>query len=418
MPKLNEIIQERDNKKFVKKSYRPWDLTGDVAHVNQEKNDLQRPEKKLNIIDDKERTTSNNIQMLDTTNSASHELDIKLDTIKESIREQPDNIKITIGNHLDNTKETHQETIGKQLDINLDPTTAYHQLIKLAGVQKNILNFVVDISMVRKCFETGPIETSTIALYTKSSTGVVKISIKRLIDKGFISRNKGKQAKGGYINLSISEDIFNAVTEQRKKYNSISNSADLISSIRYQLDNESLYSSNSNIKTNTTKKAEQLPDEWQVINFDALSHIGFNKTQVKQLIDKSDPELVQESINHFAYGIEYNPKFQKYEDPLNVLMGVLRKGQGWFEKDYRSPKEIAQQQLFEWKRAEVERKKVQEDEAYKLALNEWQQTLTLIQITEIAPNKKMTGDITPQSAKLSLYFKEKIWPELKQEYLL
>lgn len=37
-------------------------------------------------------------------------------------------------------------------------------------------------------------------------------------------------------------------------------------------------------------------------------------------------------------------------------MGVLRKGQVWLKKDYRSPKEIAQQQLLEVKRAEIQKK--------------------------------------------------------------
>jgi len=417
MPNLNKIIKDRDDKKFVKKQYRPWDLTGEESLGNKEKSNLQQLDKTLNIVKDNEIQNLDNIKVSDTSSLISKELDINLDNIKASIGEQTDNIKISIRDHLDNKQETNKETIREQLDINLDPTTVYHHLIKLAGVQKNILNFIVDLSLVRECFDTGPIETSAIALYTKSSIGVVKISIKRLIDKGFISRNRGKQAKGGYINLSISENIFKAVIEQRKKNNnSISNSADLINSIRYQLDNESLYSS-SNLKNNiTTKKIEQIPDEWQEIDFEALSHIGFTKTQIKQLIDKNEPALVQESINHFAYGIEYNPKFLKYEDPLNVLMGVLRKGQGWFEKDYRSPKEIAQQQLIEMKKAEIERKKIQEEELYKLGLYEWQQKLTPIEINEIAPVKK--GDPTPQAAKLSLFFKEKIWPNKKIEYLI
>jgi hypothetical protein len=99
-------------------------------------------------------------------------------------------------------------------------------------------------------------------------------------------------------------------------------------------------------------------------------------------------------------------------------MGVLRKGQAWLEKDYRSPKEIAQRQLIEIKRAEIERIKLIEEDVYKLALAEWQQSLSKSDIEQIAPNKKASGDITSQSAKLSLYFKENIWPTLKAEYLV
>lgn len=418
MPKLNEIIKNRDNNKFVKKSYRPWDLTGDNTVVSPNPVETQPVIETITILNNKI-TSPLNENKETVSSTISKYLDIKLDNNKETIEQHPDNIEVAIGDQLDNIKTTGQETNRKQLDISLDPTTVYHQLMKLSGIQKNILNFVVDIARVRSDFETGPIETSTIALYTKSSIGVVKISIKRLIDKGFISRNKGKQAKGGYINLAVTEEIFNAVIQQRNKYNGISSSEDIINSIRYQLDNDSLYSSSSNYNKNiTTKKTEPLPVEWQEINFDSLIHIGFNKTQIKQLVDKNEPELVQQSIDHFAYGLEYNSKVQKYEDPLNVLMGVLRKGQGWFEKDYRSPKEIAQQQLMERKMADMERKKEQEEQAYKLAFSEWQQNMTPTEMAGILPNKKMAGDITPQSAKLSIYFKDKVWPELKHEYLL
>ena len=42
MPKLDKIINARDSKKFTKKSYRPWDLTGDGNSTsNQEFNTVE-----------------------------------------------------------------------------------------------------------------------------------------------------------------------------------------------------------------------------------------------------------------------------------------------------------------------------------------------------------------------------------------
>ena len=225
MPKLNEIVQDRDNKKFVKKKYRPWDLSGDSSPNYEEGSALQTSEICLTKTDSNNPPLSNHLQLSGAPKSLEKHVDKDvenaIDIIRETNRLQPDNMQISISNQLDSTKKTHQESISKQLDINLDPTTPYHQLLKLSGVQKNILNFVVDISRIRGGFETGPIETSTIALYAKSSIGVVKISIKRLIDKGFITRKKGKQAKGGYINLSINDEILNAVIDQRTQYNNL-----------------------------------------------------------------------------------------------------------------------------------------------------------------------------------------------------
>ena len=418
MPNLNEIIKERDNKKFIKKNYRPWDLSGDSSLIpnnapqNESLTNLHKYSEtsQVVVLCNEEEITQNF-----TTNP---EIDNTLDNNKTTNKYQQDNKQATNKYHLDINKGTYKETKEEQLDINLDPTSIYHQLMKLAGIQKNILSFIVDLCTIRNGLETGPIETLTLSLYTKANIGVVKISIKRLIDKGFVIRNKGKQAKGGYINLSITSEVYNAVREQKENKHHVVNPQDLINSIRYQLDINNSYNSSSYNKTITTNKIETLPDEWSGIDFEPLKPIGFTKTQIKQLIEKNDPALVQESINHFAFGIENNPKVQKYEDPLNVLMGVLRKGQGWLEKDYRSPKEIAQQQLLAIKKTVLEREQKFEEDAYKLALNEWQKALSSDEIEKIAPDMRKKGDPTPQSAKLGLYFKDKIWPTKKTEYLI
>ena len=43
---------------------------------------------------------------------------------------------------------------------------------------------------------------------------------------------------------------------------------------------------------------------------------------------------------------------------------------------------------------------------------------TLGEIEEIAPENRKKGDIVPRTVKLSLYFKEHLWPEKKNEYLI
>lgn len=419
MPNLNEIIKERETKKFVKKSYRPWDLTGDGESPLEKTNPpLQETYPSEEVTQLFRETIQDAIQPKQVVIEISKEIDSTIDNIKVSDGEQRDIKQISIRNHIDTTQKTNQESFGNPLDINLDPTTVYNQLLKLSGIQKNILDFIIDICTTRNGLDTGPIETTTIALCVQTTIGTTKISLKRLIDKGFIIRNKGKQAKGGYVNLGVSQAIYTTVMQQREKYNRVTNPAEFIQSIRYQIDNNERYSSNSIKNTTTTKKQPHLPDEWQRIDCEALASIGFTTTQLKQLVEKNEPSLVQESINHFAFGLEHNQKLQKYDDPLNVLMGVLRKGQGWLEKDYRSPKELAQRQLYEMKKAEIERKRAMEEEAYKLAFIEWQQNLSSEEVEKIAPSKRKTGDITPQSAKLSLYFKEHIWPEMRVEYLV
>ena len=99
-------------------------------------------------------------------------------------------------------------------------------------------------------------------------------------------------------------------------------------------------------------------------------------------------------------------------------MGVLRKGQSWVEKDYRSEQEIAQLQYLENKKAELERKKIIEEDAFKLAFSEWQQNISPVESEKIILDSQHKGDIGPEKVKLSRYFKENIWPLKKSEYLI
>lgn len=418
MPNLNDVLKNRDQKKFVKKSYRPWDLTGENLPNQQATEDDKKSTEDILF--------SNNIINLQDTSIINNKLDNAQVTIRErlgnnevTIEEQSNNNQITNKKQIENIEETDQITIKEQLGNSLDPTALYNRVINLSGLQRSILEFIADLCTINDDLETGPIETTTIALHAKTSIGSVKTSINRLIEKNLLIRKKGRTAKGGYINLSTFQDVLEVIKEQRQKFHRKENPSDIIMSIRQQLDNNFSYINSSNFtKTTTNEKKEPVPREWEKIDYEILSDIGFTKNHIKQLINKTEPEIVQESINHFAFGLQYNSKIKQYENPLNVFMGVLRKGQVWFEKDYRSPKEIAQEKLIESKRAEIERRKALEEDAYKLAFTEWQDQLTDKEKEQIAPSKKDLNDITPKTVKLSTYFREHIWIEKKKDYLI
>ncbi|HHF7375595.1 hypothetical protein [Legionella bozemanae] len=414
MPNLEDVLKERNKKKFVKKSYRPWDLSGDNGTTT---NDAPNNADEKSSVPEQSREMDNSFQLLEFRHEKP-DLDIDLGNNEVTIEKQQDNNSVPIENNIGSNKIVPQASIRYQIDSTIDATSLYNRILRLTGIQKSILNFIADVCTIRNSLETGPIETITIATWSKTTIGTVKTSLNRLIKNGLIIRNMGKKARMGYLNLGLTEEVFDTILEQRQKYNNISNSAEFITAFRYQLDNNVPNNSNNILKNTTTKKIEvTIPEEWQKIDFEPLIHIGFSKTQIKQLVERNEPDVVQESINHFAYGLDNNPKYKKYEDPLTVLMGVLRKGQGWFEKDYRSPKEIAMQQLLEMRKAQTERQKQLEEETFKWALNNWHENLSSDEIEKIAPNNRKNGDITPQSAKLSLHFKENVWPKLKKELI-
>jgi hypothetical protein len=456
MPDLKELLKERDEKKFTKKSYRPWDLSGKASSLAEQN--------KAEGLIDSSNADEENVTNTDPTNGMTRALPAE-------IRSSTDNNKVSNRYHLDSTIDSNEisnryhldnnkESIRYPLDIKSDSdkismipnesenksrfsphklsdenenisglkvqtvvdvttTELEQEIISLSGKQKIIFDMVIEICSTRNCLSTGPVQTASLASVAQTTTGTVKTMLIRLIQKQLLLRHPGKNAKGGYVNLGVTSTILDLVNSIKTSNKNNLFASDVILSNRYQKDISQDYISNSNYNittNNLNRRLDQIPPEWENINFDPLVHIGFSKTQIKQMIGKNEPSIVQESINHFAYGLEHNPKVKKYEDPLNVLMGVLRKGQAWVETDYRSAIEIAQQKLLEAKRAEIERKKSLEEEAYKLALSEWDAGITEQERNKIT--ERTNGDLTPPMAKLSKYFREHIWPEKKSEYML
>ena len=237
-----------------------------------------------------------------------------------------------------------------------------------------------------------------------------RTALRFLLKQHLISRVEFKAGQLGWsryeLNCALCEEITKAITKGLINPFVIS---------EYILPEKGSNSSN-NIKNTTTKNIDHI--DWGSIDVSPLEKISFSKKHLSQLKLKIDPSLVQESIHHFAYAIQHNPKVKQYTNPLAAFISVLKRGEAWIEPNYQSPQEIAQRQLVEQKKAERARLKQLEEDTYKLALEEWQETLTTEQLEEIAPSKKGRGDLMPQHVKLSIYFKENIWPDRKRDYLV
>ncbi|MCZ4786707.1 hypothetical protein O6D23_02920 [Legionella pneumophila] len=176
--------------------------------------------------------------------------------------------------------------------------------------------------------------------------------------------------------------------------------------------------SGNKIIENISSSVTDYMDPWDEVDISSLESIGFNKKHLLQIKNKTTPDVAQESINHFAYSLKYNKKTKEYPNPLATLITVLKRGEAWIEPNYQSPQELAQLKILEVKKAELERKKALEEELYKVAFDDWQQSLSKDEIAILAPDHRKKGDPVPPTAKLSIYFKEKIWPEKRKEYLI
>ncbi|MFZ0218627.1 MAG: hypothetical protein WAL30_00250 [Candidatus Aquirickettsiella sp.] len=426
MPQLSDLIKKRAEKKFIKKEYRSWDLSGtgtvdnspDIIEtgISAEKEALSTclketiaPINSGNVTDNNKDNISDNKQV---TNKA--------------IDNKTDNIQITHIKPVDNIKDNKLDNCSDNVLDNTENTVFLTDSIrKLSGIQKKIFFYVIDLCSYRGQLQSNPILTNDLAEIANCSFGSAKTSLIRLINKKLIIRKKGQASKGGHIILAITKEIQTAALHAQR-FN-LNKHKDLYTGnitgnipgnvLNNVVDNKPLTSSSSNIYNINTTTLE-LPEDWLNINVDPLSEIKFTFLQLKQLykLAVNTPEVVQESINHFAFGLKNNKLKDKYPDPLNVLMGVLRKGDAWIENNYESPQVIAQRQIIEQKKIELEKIKQLEEDAFKLALEVWKKSLSVEELKKITAKK--VGDVTPEPVRISNYFKEYVWSDVKKDYLL
>ena len=179
-----------------------------------------------------------------------------------------------------------------------------------------------------------------------------------------IKKYKNEENISIYNSNNINTNII--INKKDKENSKNEKRSDQNNNIKTSTITDSLKSQNINVisksiltnKTNEKLKYEELPEEWKNINYHFLDDLHFKQHHIVGLykLDVLEPEVVQESIEHFAYGIKHNPdNYKKYTDPLKVFYGSLRKGKPWTESTYKSTKEIATEDLIQ-RRKEEKRK--------------------------------------------------------------
>ena len=302
--------------------------------------------------------------------------------------------------------ETHYIPEGINTDEPVYEDNLINRISKLYGIQKNLFFFIFKACKENNGLITYPLTAETLVEASGTTYKTMKKILKRLLEQDLIIRAKGRRGRGGFsifgITCEVEEVVSNYIGILNNNY----------------LDRQH-YLKNSGIIVSE----ENLPADWSHINFMPLEHVGFSSTQLKQLykLDSLTPKIVQESINHFAYGLKYNENTKKYKgDALNVFMGVLRKSQAWIEPNYRSPQEFALEKLIEQKKEEQNRYNQKIEELSFLEFPVWHKKLSAHQIKEIVPETfRLTRVPQDVVEYLKKYFKENVLiPRLKEEGIL
>lgn len=428
MPQLSDLVGKR---KFVKKEYRPWDLSG--SGTVDGKDQLVEPSKSVarSVVTEPTKPVKSETTPF-VTNPASEEKaaiieqlvqkeasssviidnksDNDLDNKQVTNEKQLNNIKVTKPKQQDNIRVTIREHTSNAWDNNTGNAEGLAYLIdsikKLAGIQKNIFLYIINICSARGALDTGNILSTDLANAANCSIGSAKTSLIRLIEKQLVLRLQGKASRGGHMVLGITKEIQSAAIQaQQALFNPLK---------MFHTDNitsnttNNMNSYNSSIYKNNITTA--LPDEWKRINYDSLKHIGFSVTQILQLYESNltYPDVVQDSIDRFAYSLEHNESTKAYSDPLKVLMGILRKGQRWNETNYIPPKELSLRQYLENKKNEKQKKDAIIKEILDIEFPEWKSKLSEDDIKEIVPPDVLRMKLEPAiQATLRNYYLEK-----------
>lgn len=426
MPQLSDLVKKQ---KFVKKEFRPWDLSGTGTIDNRNIPNPSTASEAATITETPaiavQKPDINDEPITEATASLDiNKIDIKTGNIsgnKEiTTREQPDNIKVPQQKQRGNV----EVTIGEQIDNfrdnvrgNVD-NLAYliESIKKLSGIQKNIFLYVINVCSARGALDTGNILVTDLASSANCSIGSAKTSLIRLTKKQLVLRLQGKACRGGFMVLGITKEIQAATIQAQKALFNPLREAQTGNISGNTTGNNNHYSSSNILLNNTTTV---LPPDWKSINYDSLKSIGFSETQLQQLWEKqlNVPEVIQVSIKHFAFALEKNPKVQSYPDPLNVLMGVLRKGGLWREPNYVSPTDLALQQIVEEKKKAKEKRDQALKELIELEFPVWRKNLTDLQIKDIVPADILKMNVAAAiTASLRTHYVENILlPRLEED---
>ena len=325
-------------------------------------------------------------------------LDSNLDNIAIVTRYKRDSNEIAEDINPDSnqivTREPTRDNQDIQKDINQDTkrdiNLLRHYMRTLIGHQKSIFEYVLDLSNLNDGFNSGFISTHEMANSINCTYSTAKITLFNMVKKEILIRHKGKGCRGGYIILEIPKVIkaFYLEFHQGMKQDS---KRDI------RPDKIENHYNNSN-------KTITIGEGWDEIDFKPLSHIGFEKETLLQVKNFSTPEIVQKSINYFAFALEHDEKVKKYESKLGALISQLKAGKAWQKHEkYKTPLEISIENLQREEASEKRREEELLKEMFETKFNNW--------FSQLSPDRQNKKTISDHQAD----FRKNDWPEIYQK---
>lgn len=388
MPDISTLLEKESKKKFKKSEYRPWNYLDEIEKEKGEKIE--------------ELSTNKGLDNSQRDQNLPEKEALTVIRAPVSIHEKIDQDKLITIPQVENLPSINE--VKKE-----QPNSPLYSILRLSGHQKAIFSFILERCLSRGLLSSGIVTSQTLISITQTTLSMVNTSIQRLVDKQLIFRENGKRGRGGFYCFGISELVKDAATE----YKRLSAFDDIDGPIK-NADEKQLesYETQTAIGSHTT----QIPKELAGIDISSLSKIGFKNGHLIQLFKQGniDFNTIQDSINHFAFDLQYNNKAAeiKKSTPIGFFMGILNRT-GLYNPpvNYESPKDIALRILLESKKAAKEKRDSMLKELINIAFEEWQSKLTNEEKDKIIPVDIRRGRLSgAKEASLKLYFTENVWP--------
>jgi hypothetical protein len=238
-----------------------------------------------------------------------------------------------------------------------------------------------------------------------------RTALRFLLKRGAIARTEFKVGKMGYSVYELEKTVYEDIR--------ISIQKGVISpfTIKHNIGlQKGSNSSNSLINNTTTKDGDIL--NWEKVDVTPLEHIGFTNKYLVQLKNVSTPELVQESIEHFAFALKNNQTVKKYSNPIGAFMNTMKRGETWIEPNYESYKEKALREFVERQKAQKAKREKMINDLLTVEFEDWKNNLADKEVKNIVPSDRLKIQAAKTSALIEYYKNNILLPRLKQEGLI
>jgi hypothetical protein len=305
------------------------------------------------------------------------------------------------------------DKVGTKLETKLETKKGgFSSISEVMGQQKSLLIFVYQECKKSRMKNTNPLPLDYITSYTNIAKPAVKKAFKRLEDKKLIIRKEYKNGRGGWTKYELPDGVFHHLLQLEKDQK-------LETKVETKVEtNPPPSSSISSLVVTREDLKTSLPEGWDDVIWNNLSKIGFVREHLHQLCKNENltPQIVQDSIDAFAFDLEENGKAEKIKgSPLAYFIGILRKGIPYTPpENYESPETVAFRRYVEHRERQKAAREDLEKRNYELDLDDWIEKQTEEELNQAIEEPRYRDKNSPfRRGALSLYFKKNIWTPLR-----